>query len=238
MKERKGLIIGSVIILVIFVIMLIKGNPSKSILVWIAALLTLSIYSFLYRDNIFYKFAEHLFVGVSVGYMISVVWQNSFIRRIYDPLFVTKTYIVDGQFHIIPFLAIIIPTLIGLFMISVFSKKVNWLIRIPIAFVVGSYAGMSVSPSFQANIFEQTRSTLYVVLSISSFIMILGVITTLVYFFFSKEHKGFLGKTANVGIWFIMIAFGASFGYTVMARVSLLIGRMNFLLFDWLGVIK
>ena len=68
--------------------------------------------------------------------------------------------------------------------------------------------------------------------------MILGVITTLVYFFFSKEHKGLLGKTASVGIWFIMIAFGASFVYTVMARISLLIGRMNFLLYDWLGVIK
>ncbi|GAI60092.1 unnamed protein product, partial [marine sediment metagenome] len=68
MKERKGLIIGSVIILVIFIGMLIKGEPSKSIMVWIAAILTLSIYSFLYRDNIFYKFAEHLFVGVSVGY--------------------------------------------------------------------------------------------------------------------------------------------------------------------------
>jgi len=238
MRERKGLIIGSVILLTIFVIMFIKGTPSKNILVWVAAILTLSIYSFLYRDNVFYKFAEHLFVGVSMGYSISVVYQNAFIRRVFDPLFITRTYIVEGQFHMVPFLAILIPTLIGLLMLSVFTKRYSWLIRIPISFVVGSYAGMSISPSFQANIFEQTQSTLYVVLSVSSFIMIIGVITTLVYFFFSKEHKGLLGKTANVGIWFIMIAFGASFGYTVMARISLLIGRMNFLLHDWLGVIK
>lgn len=238
MKERKGLIIGSVIILIIFIGMFIKGEPSKSIMVWIAAILTLSIYSFLYRDNIFYKFAEHLFVGVSVGYSVSVVYQNAFIRRVFNPLFITRTYIVEEQFHILPFLAVVIPTLIGLLMVSVFTKRQAWLIRIPIAFVVGSYAGMSISPSFQAYIFEQTRSTLYIALSISSFIMIFGVITTLVYFFFSKEHKGLLGKTANIGIWFIMIAFGASFGYTVMARISLLIGRMNFLLYDWLGVIK
>lgn len=238
MRERKGLIIGSVILLIIFVIMFIKGDPSKNILVWVAAILTLSIYSFLYRDNVFYKFAEYLFVGVSMGYSISVVYQNAFIRRVFNPLFITRTYIVEGQFNIVPFLAILIPTLIGLLMLSVFTKRYSWLIRIPISFVVGSYAGMSISPSFQANIFEQTRSTLYVILSVSSLIMIIGVITTLVYFFFSKEHKGLLGKTANVGIWFIMIAFGASFGYTVMARISLLIGRMNFLLHDWLGVIK
>jgi hypothetical protein len=32
-----------------------------------------------------------------------------------------------------------------------------------------------------------------------------------------------------------MIAFGAMFGNTVMARLSLFIGRMQFLLKDWLG---
>lgn len=238
MKERLGLIIGSTIVFVIFIIMLISGQPSKSILVWVAAILTLSIYSFLYRDNMFYKFAEHLFVGVSVGYSVSVVYQNSFIRRVFDPLFITRTYIVDGSFRILPFLAILVPTLVGLLMLAVFSKKVSWLIRIPIAFVVGASAGLSVNPSFQTRIFEHVKNTMYTTLSISSFIMIIGVITTLVYFFFSKEHKGVLGKTAGVGIWFIMIAFGASFGYTVMARISLLIGRMNFLLHDWLGVIK
>ena len=34
-----------------------------------------------------------------------------------------------------------------------------------------------------------------------------------------------------------MISFGASFGYTVMARVSLLLGRFQFLLGDWLHLV-
>jgi hypothetical protein len=34
-----------------------------------------------------------------------------------------------------------------------------------------------------------------------------------------------------------MITFGASFGYTVMGRISLLVGRITFLLDDWLGII-
>src|SRR5262245_26382732 len=41
---------------------------------WLAALLTLCIFSFLYKDNPFYKFAEHLFVGVSAGYYIILNW--------------------------------------------------------------------------------------------------------------------------------------------------------------------
>jgi hypothetical protein len=59
----------------------------------------------------------------------------------------------------------------------------------------------------------------------------LGVLSVLFYFYFSIEHKGIVGKLGTVGIWFIMISFGASFGYTVMARVSLLIGRVQFLIY-------
>jgi hypothetical protein len=33
-----------------------------------------------------------------------------------------------------------------------------------------------------------------------------------------------------------MVAFGGSFGYTVMARISLLIGRMDFIFTTWLGL--
>jgi len=67
---------------------------------------------------------------------------------------------------------------------------------------------------------------------------IIGLITTLIYFFFSREHKGSLGLASRIGIYFLMISFGASFGYTVMSRVSLLIGRLHFLLSDWLGIIN
>ena len=52
------------------------------------------------------------------------------------------------------------------------------------------------------------------------------------------EHKSAIGGVSVIGVWFLMIAFGASFGYTVMARMSLLIGRMQFLLKDWLGIIQ
>jgi len=51
--------------------------------VWIAAGLTLCVYSFLYKDNPFYKFAEHLYVGVSVGYTIAITWHQAIVRLIW-----------------------------------------------------------------------------------------------------------------------------------------------------------
>ena len=56
-------------------------------------------------------------------------------------------------------------------------------------------------------------------------------------FFFSIEHKGIVGKTAKVGIWCLMITFGAAFGYTVMGRIALLAIRLEFLMDDWLWLI-
>lgn len=74
---------------------------------------------------------------------------------------------------------------------------------------------------------------------INAFLIGLGVLSGLVYFFFSKEHTGLVfGGLARIGVWFLMIAFGGSFGFTVMGRISLLIGRIQFLIGDWLHLMR
>ena len=44
--------------------------------VWCIVLLTLSIFSYLYGDNPFYKAAEHIFVGVSAGYIFTITFEE------------------------------------------------------------------------------------------------------------------------------------------------------------------
>jgi hypothetical protein len=72
--------------------------------------------------------------------------------------------------------------------------------------------------------------------SISAIVSMVAVISGLVYFFFSKEHKGLFGRMSRLGVWVLMVSFGAGFGYTVMGRIALLVGRFEFLLYDWLQV--
>jgi hypothetical protein len=67
--------------------------------------------------------------------------------------------------------------------------------------------------------------------------IVLGVLACLFYFFFSIEHKGAAGRVAAVGIWVLMITFGASFALTVMGRIALLSERLQFLFDDWLWLI-
>ena len=64
-------------------------------------------------------------------------------------------------------------------------------------------------------------------LEFNACLILVGVLTVLIYFFFSIEHKGTIKIAARIGIYFLMVYFGAAFGYTVMARMSLVIGRFD-----------
>lgn len=201
--------------------------------IWVAAFLTLAIYSFLYRDNPFYKFAEHLLVGISVGFLIVIAYMDTVVPKVLDPLFVHKNWLT------------IIPVVLGLLMFTRFSSKHAWLSRPALALYIGFGAGVSIPANMQAYILAQIKATISPFAQITSFgdalnavIVLVGLITTLFYFYFSKRHEGVFGKLAKTGIYFLMIFFGATFGFTVMARISLLIGRTTFLLRDWLHLME
>ncbi len=196
---------------------------------WIIAFLTLCVFSFLYKDNPFYRFAEHLFVGSAAGYLLAVQWQNVLIPNVWTPLTKNHDFIV------------LIPLMLGLMMLARASEKGAGIARWSIAFYVGVYSGVAIPGYMQAQIFAQLADAAKPWppgwAAVNSALVFIGFLTVLAYFFFSAPHKGVHGVSARVGIYFLMVAFGASFGYTVMARVSLLISRVQFLLRDWLHVL-
>ena len=201
---------------------------------WVAAFLTLGIYSFLYRDNPWYKLSEAIFVGVSAGYWVVVLfWDN----------FYSKFWLGHGDD---PWLWV--GAILGFLMLLRLVPKIGWISRWPLAFIVGATAGLWMMNYFASNIMAQVQNTIMPLFGtgytasfgavVGNLVIVVGTFSGLVYFFFSKAHTGAFGATARVGIWFIMITFGASFGYTVMSRMSLLIGRIDFLLTDWLGLVQ
>ena len=205
--------------------MQISTNPW----VWIGVFFTLSVLSFLYKDNPLYKLAEHVTVGVSIGYMVVIWWSNSVSPRFIEPFF------RQGNFWLI------VPAILGVLMIFRIIPKYSWLSRYAICFTVGAGSGMAIPRTLQASVLRQLEATMLNLnvtsgQGINNIIIFIGVLSVLIYFFFSKEHKGFFGGVAKLGIWFLMVGFGATFGYTVMARLSLFIGRVLFVLQDFLGL--
>jgi hypothetical protein len=219
-----------------------SGNPG----IWLAAFLTLAIYSFLYRDNPIYRFAESLLIGVSVGFLLVVAFDTTILPKALEPIAAQfKNMSANGASGIPMLIWVIIPVVLGIFMFARFVPGWAWLSRIALALYIGFGAGVSIPATMQSYILKQIEGTIRPFLAINSawdvfsaLFILVGLIAVISYFFFSKAHTGNFGRLARLGTWFLMVFFGATFGYTVMARISLLIGRLQFLLGDWLGLIS
>ncbi|PWB75429.1 hypothetical protein C3F09_02215 [candidate division GN15 bacterium] len=217
------------------------GVIMHHVALWTAAFLTLGIISFLYRDNAWYKFCEAVFIGISAGYwFVSYFWDNLY-GKLWLGIFPTDPTQP-------PDYILLIGGALGVMMLLRLIPKIGWLSRWPLAFIVGATAGLNLIIYFASNVMVQVEDTIRPLFGanyaasaydiVGNIVVAVGTFTALIYFFFSKEHKGAFGGAAKVGIFVLMVTFGASFGYTVMSRISLLLGRIDFLMGDWLGVIK
>jgi hypothetical protein len=201
---------------------------------WVATGLTLFIFSFLYKDNPLFKLAENLYVGVSVGYTIVKTYDTVIVHLIWKPI------VENGEW------ALLVPVAIGTLMLTRYVPKAAWLSRYAFAFIVGVGSGLAIPRVISSFILKQIEDTVRPLMvlvpgegftftmnilnpasSLNTIIILIGVSSVLFYFFFSVEHTGPGKAVARTGILFLMIAFGAAFGYTVMARMSLLIGRLT-----------
>jgi hypothetical protein len=201
---------------------------------WVATGLTLFIFSFLYKDNPVFKAAEHLYVGVSVGYTIVKTYDTVIVHLIWKPIVENHEWML------------LIPVFIGLLMLTRYVPKASWLSRYAFAFIVGVGSGLAIPRTISSFILKQMEDTIRPLLTlvpgegvsftwsllshasgVNIIIILVGVCSVLYYFFFSVEHTGPGKVVARTGVIFLMIAFGAAFGYTVMARMSLLIGRLT-----------
>lgn len=219
--------------------------------IWLAAAFTLFILSFLIRDNPLYKVSESLFIGISAAYWMVVGFWDTVVPNLIGKLSpsLVRAWAMPGLGSKEEVeLWYLVPLVLGIMLLWRLAPVGGWISRWPMAFIIGVFCGLRLITFLHADFLLQIRNSvdsLYKVDqgsfdfwgSFSAVILILGVLACLTYFFFSFEHKGFVGKTAKVGIWVLMITFGAAFGYTVMGRIALLAIRIEFLFDDWLWLI-
>ncbi len=223
-------------------------SPSRTIGVWVAAFLTLACFSYLYRDNVCYKLAEAVIVGVSAGYTMVVGFWDSIIAQLMVELTpkLMQSWALPGiDVNKPPDWTYLVPLILGGMLFLRFVPKIGWLSQWPLAFVVGTFAGLRLVLFLDADFVSQIRNTLLPLivlvdgrfdfwLTLRNWGIIVSLLSCLMYFFFSFEHKGVVGRVARFGVWVLMIAFGASFAFTVMGRITLLTKRFEFLFYEWL----
>ncbi len=197
--------------------------------VWTAVFFTLAIYSFLYGENPWYRLAEHIYAGVSVGY--AVAFNLDYLRDQW-----VNKWSLSGTMVLLYMIAIFF----GILWYARFSKKYFFAYRWTLAIIVGTGIGMAlrtvIFTQFLNQIMAQARLSLWVpgdlLQSFSNTMLAIMVPCVLLYFWFTgpERARGPMKYIEKFARYTMMSAFGAAFVYTVLTRSSLFIGRAQFLL--------
>lgn len=214
------------------------------LVIWAGALATLALYSVLYRENPVYRMAEHIFLGLATGYGMFVVWRDVLFPMWYKPLF--REHYWGWIFALVA----------GAMYYTVYIKRLAWMSRLAMTTMMGLVAGLVFRQYFGQYLPQIGASFKPLVVlrfgpdgaldpgasvfgSFTNILFVVTLLCVLSYFFFSFEQRNpAVRKAASTGRWLMMVAFGAMFGSTVMARLSLFIGRLDFLFRDWIHLIK
>jgi hypothetical protein len=201
-------------------------------------LLTLMILSYLVGDNPAFRVAVYIFVGVSAGYVAAVAWWQVLYPRLIVPM-------LTGSF--IERLLALVPLILGVLLLMKLSPRTAWLGTPSVAFLVGVGAAVAVGGAVMGTILPQTQASFNVFNPSSAgqswlarlffgAIMLVGTITTLVYFHFGAKPTAGGPQRSKLVIWlgwigqvFIAITLGVLFAGVFAAAMTALIERLNFI---------
>ena len=198
---------------------------STDVGVWVSALLTIAAYSFLWKENRFFRAVEHLFVGLGAGYGIAMGYSN-IVSKAWNPI--TK----EGKLYLL------IPVIMGVMLFGRFVKSLRWTSRFPLAFIVGTGAAIELRGAVEQQFVKQIQATMMPLTSVGNLIIVVGTLCVMSYFFFTFPKNKALSSVSTVGRWILMVTFGAAFGNGVMGRISLSIGVLQTLFGEWIHLIK
>jgi len=196
----------------------------------IAFLLTLFVLSYLINDNFLFRAAIYIFVGVSAGYVAAVAWHQVLAPQLLQPILSGSS---DEKIRAT--IALVLVFLLLFKAIPPLSK----LGTPSMAFMVGVGAAVAIGGAVTGTLFPQTQAAINIfeIQVFEGIVMLIGTISTLIYFQFSAK-RGDDGKhrrnpiiniIALIGRVFIAITFGVLFAGVYSAALTAFIERLDFL---------
>lgn len=203
---------------------------------WVAALLTLMVYSFLIADNPLFRLAEHLLVGTALGYATVVVVEQVLLPSVVQVVFPPRG---DWLASLVTALGL----LLGLLLCFWLARPTRWLASWPLAIVLGVGAALTVGGSLIGTLIPQVGATFLPLAGASwlnNLVTVVVVLAALGYFFFAVRRDRPLGRViqavSRFGRWCLMVALGSFLGTRAISLLSALVERFQFLA-RWLGTV-
>jgi hypothetical protein len=176
-----------------------------------------------YKETIIYSIAEHIYIGIATGYILVVGIKTIMLQAV--------TPVQTGTN-----LIFLLPIILGLVLFTQISAKTRFMARIPLAMMAGIGLSLSIRRVILSNFIEYLKASarpvfgVPAVTAINNVIIMVGVVTTLLYFVMSKEHTGVYGRLTKIGRMFMMVVFGIYMGSQVAMRFSIIAGQFEYIL--------
>lgn len=217
----------------------------------IGFVLTVMVLSYIIGDNVLFRLAVHIFIGVASGYAAVLILYNVLWFQVLVP--VLQIFTAGKDFNLASYVARVVPAVIlGIWMLTKASPRLaRWSTPV-LAFLTGVGAATVIGGAVLGTIFPQVGASASV-LSIQSappalnslvgwfingLIVLVGVIVTLIYFQFGqrRQEEGepvqrsvIMEYITTVGKGFIVITLGVIFAGVYIATLAALIDRIRFL---------
>ena len=210
--------------------------------IWVSAILTLLVFSYLLGDTPLFRLAQAIFVGVAIGYGLNVAVQWILIPRLLNKLAVPS-----------PSWLYFVPLTLGILLLL--KARAAWASagNISVAFLFGVGAALAIGGALTGALVPAVEATVVTLTPaqnpdtfLSNFLLAFGTLGALLTFRFIANQRRPAARALELaargwsyfGKWFVLAAFGAIFADTAVSRVSILISRVYFLLHDWLGLVR
>ncbi|GAB4470840.1 MAG: hypothetical protein Kow00124_07360 [Anaerolineae bacterium] len=193
---------------------------------------TLALLSYLIGDNPLYRIALHLFIGVAVGYAALVVIYQVLQPRLIEPLRSPDLRTIGLS---------VVPLVLFLFMIMKLSHRTAPLGNISTGYLIGVGAATAMGGALVGTLLPQIQATWLPLLPgsspafLNSIVIVVGTVTTLLYFQFwvreSKRHgqprrTGIMRLVAGVGKGFVVLTLATIYGGMILSGIAIFSERL------------
>jgi hypothetical protein len=209
-----------------------EPGPAGTAATWVAALITLAVFSYLVGERRLLRLAQLLLAGLATGYLALLA-----IREVLIPQLVTPLITSPASHPELVIDAVAVLVLIG----------GAWLPRrvgaIPAAIVVGGTAAYALGGAITGTLLPQLAAGLVgggsgSGAAISGLIGLAITLPVLFNFVHGTPRGQLLSGVSYTGRWLLVGGLGAWLGFLVVSRLALLVDRLGFLLGDWLGLLR
>jgi hypothetical protein len=200
-----------------------------TIATWLAALVTILVFSYLLGERRIFRLAQHLLAGLATGYLVLLAVREVLIPRLVEPI---------GSGSANPFLwvaAVLVLVMAGAVWLprSVVAVPVAVLMAATAAFALGGAVAGTLMPQLGAALLPPRLAVPELIGSVVS--LVITVLVLLAFLHGSPRRRVVVGA-AGAGRWLLLGGIGGWLGFLLVSRLSLLVDRMGFLLNGWLGI--